>query len=198
MREMGLRPGGQEPVARIECRGGRRFAWLYRIGLAKPKLPMTLAKEAALDKAMAARQQCPGPCGRRYFHCLPPRPWGPAWSVMTARPLTAPPTTLRQLPSCRPPDLNGIEPTPGTSSAPPASCRLAARPICRPAQLSEDFGPGEAVEYIEAVHAVPADPAAPGDPADTTLCGKPTRDMNKLPYQPSRPDAPWYPRNMRE
>ncbi|MGW9612650.1 RRQRL motif-containing zinc-binding protein [Streptomyces diastaticus] len=71
LREMGLRPGGQEPVARIECRGGKRFAWLYRIDLAKPKLPMTRAKEAALDKAMAARQTCPGPCGRRYFHCLP-------------------------------------------------------------------------------------------------------------------------------
>ncbi|RSS67685.1 RRQRL motif-containing zinc-binding protein [Streptomyces sp. WAC06128] len=70
LREMGLRPGGQEPVARIECRGGRRFAWLYRIDLAKPKLPMTLAKEAALDKAMAARQTC-GTCRRRYFHCLP-------------------------------------------------------------------------------------------------------------------------------
>ncbi|MGW4027676.1 RRQRL motif-containing zinc-binding protein [Streptomyces sp. NPDC005009] len=70
LREMGLRPGGQEPVARIECRGGKRFAWLYRIDLAKPKLPMTLAKEAALDKAMAARQTCPGPCGRRYYHCL--------------------------------------------------------------------------------------------------------------------------------
>ncbi|MFF3015511.1 RRQRL motif-containing zinc-binding protein [Streptomyces sp. NPDC057939] len=71
LREMGLRPGGQEPVARIECRGGKRFAWLYRIDLAKPKFAMTLAKEAALDKAMAARQTCPGPCGRRYFHCLP-------------------------------------------------------------------------------------------------------------------------------
>ncbi|MFD5814742.1 RRQRL motif-containing zinc-binding protein [Streptomyces sp. NPDC127038] len=71
LRQMGLRPGGQEPVARIECRGGRRFAWLYRIDLAKPKLPMTLAKEAALDRAMAKRQTCPGPCGRRYTHCLP-------------------------------------------------------------------------------------------------------------------------------
>lgn len=70
LREMGLRPGGQEPVARIECRGGKRFAWLYRIDLAKPKRPMTLAKEAALDKAMAARQTC-GTCRRRYFHCLP-------------------------------------------------------------------------------------------------------------------------------
>lgn len=71
LREMGLRPGGQEPVARIECRGGKRWAWLYRIDLAKPKIPMTFAKEVALDKAMAARQTCPGPCGRRYFQCLP-------------------------------------------------------------------------------------------------------------------------------
>ncbi|MFF8556564.1 RRQRL motif-containing zinc-binding protein [Streptomyces sp. NPDC015501] len=67
-----MRPGGQEPVARTECHGGKRFAWLYRIDLAKPKLPMTLAKEAALDRAMAQRQTCPGPCGRRYFHCLTP------------------------------------------------------------------------------------------------------------------------------
>ncbi|MDQ0847593.1 RRQRL motif-containing zinc-binding protein [Streptomyces sp. V1I6] len=50
LREMGLRPGGQEPAARIECRGGRRFAWLYRIDQALPKIPMTLAKEAALIK----------------------------------------------------------------------------------------------------------------------------------------------------
>ncbi|MBV7674316.1 hypothetical protein STHAL_33255 [Streptomyces halstedii] len=76
LREMGLRPGGAEPVARIECRGGKRWAWLYRIDLAKPKFAMTLAKEAALDKAMAARQTCPGPCGRRYFHCLPLRTLG--------------------------------------------------------------------------------------------------------------------------
>ncbi|WP_434598039.1 hypothetical protein [Streptomyces sp. A5-4] len=30
---------------------------------------MTLAKEYALDKAMAARQTCPE-CRRRFFHCL--------------------------------------------------------------------------------------------------------------------------------
>lgn len=33
-----------------------RLAYLYRIDLALPVRPMTLAKEAALDKAMAARQ----------------------------------------------------------------------------------------------------------------------------------------------
>ena len=70
LREMGLRPGGQQPAGRIECRRGRRIAYLYRIDLAKPKRPMTLAKELALDKAMAARQTCPR-CGRRYHHCLP-------------------------------------------------------------------------------------------------------------------------------
>ncbi|MFC9484658.1 RRQRL motif-containing zinc-binding protein [Streptomyces hydrogenans] len=76
LREMGLRPGGAEPVARIECCGGKRWAWLYRIDLAKPKRPMTLAKEAALDKVMAKRQTCPGPCGRRYFHYIPLRTLG--------------------------------------------------------------------------------------------------------------------------
>jgi hypothetical protein len=69
LREMGLRPGGQEPVAQLTWRGGKRFAWLYRIDLAKPVRPMTLAQEWALDRAMAARQTCPE-CGRRYFHCL--------------------------------------------------------------------------------------------------------------------------------
>jgi hypothetical protein len=70
LRAMRLRPGGQEPVARIECRGGKRFAWLYRIDLALPIRPMTLAKEVSLDRAMEARQRCPI-CSRRYFHCLP-------------------------------------------------------------------------------------------------------------------------------
>ncbi|WP_374227309.1 hypothetical protein [Streptomyces sp. JJ66] len=37
LRQMGLRPAGAEPVARIACRGGKRWAWLYRIDLAKPK-----------------------------------------------------------------------------------------------------------------------------------------------------------------
>lgn len=100
---MGLRPGGQEPVARIECRSGKRFAWLYRIDLAKPKLPMTLAKEAALDKAMAARQTCPGPCRRRYFHCLP----------------------LKTLGSCLE-CLDGTPADPASYTAPPAKHQLAA------------------------------------------------------------------------
>ncbi|HEY9327048.1 MAG TPA: RRQRL motif-containing zinc-binding protein [Streptomyces sp.] len=100
LREMGLRPGGQEPVARIECRGGKRWAWLYRIDLAKPKFAMTLAKEAALDKAMAARQTCSGPCGRRYFHCLPLKTLGSCLECHDGTPAdpssyTAPPATHR-------------------------------------------------------------------------------------------------------
>ncbi|MGW6016269.1 RRQRL motif-containing zinc-binding protein [Streptomyces sp. NPDC055210] len=75
LRETGLCPGGQEPIARIECRRGQRWAWLYRIDLAKPKRTPTLAQEAALDKAMSARQTCRS-CRRRYLHCLPLRTLG--------------------------------------------------------------------------------------------------------------------------
>ncbi|MFE7614335.1 RRQRL motif-containing zinc-binding protein [Streptomyces sp. NPDC057496] len=75
LRERRLRPGGQDPVAVIECRGGKRRAWLYEIDKALPVRPMTLAKEAALDKAMARRQTCPA-CSRRYYHCLPLRTLG--------------------------------------------------------------------------------------------------------------------------
>ncbi len=66
---MNLSPGGHEPVARLTWRGKKRWAWLYRIDLAKPKRVPTLAQEWALDRAMAARQTC-GTCRRRYDHCL--------------------------------------------------------------------------------------------------------------------------------
>ncbi|MGW1007703.1 RRQRL motif-containing zinc-binding protein [Streptomyces sp. NPDC002520] len=100
LREMRLRPGGQEPVAEIECRGGKRRAWLYEIDKALPIRPMTLAKELALDKAMAARQTCPL-CRRRYYHCLRLRTIGsceecydgtPAdpHSYLNSRPVTPP------------------------------------------------------------------------------------------------------------
>lgn len=77
LRARGLRPGGHDPVAQLRCRTCSLHplrecthkAWLYRVDLAKPKLPMTFAKEVALDKAMAARQTC-GPCGRRFYTCL--------------------------------------------------------------------------------------------------------------------------------
>ncbi|GAA1932767.1 hypothetical protein GCM10009837_68230 [Streptomyces durmitorensis] len=70
LRERRLRPGGQEPVAAIECRGGKRKAWLYEIDKTLPIRPMTFAKEVALDWAMAQRQTCPS-CSRRYHRCLP-------------------------------------------------------------------------------------------------------------------------------
>ncbi|MER6342280.1 hypothetical protein GUR47_38325 [Streptomyces tendae] len=83
LRAAGLRPGGHDPVAILRCkacatrpsRSCTRPAYLYRIELALPVRPMTLAKEAALDAAMAARTTCPA-CRRRYHHCLPLRTLG--------------------------------------------------------------------------------------------------------------------------
>lgn len=69
LRARGLRPGGQGPVAEVETRGPRN-GLLYEIAKARPVRPMTLAKEYALDKAMAARQTC-GTCRRRYHFVLP-------------------------------------------------------------------------------------------------------------------------------
>lgn len=77
LRDKRLRPGGHDPVAQLRCRRCMgltrtctRMAWLYRLDLALPIRPMTLAKEIALDAAMAARQTCPT-CRRRYFYCIP-------------------------------------------------------------------------------------------------------------------------------
>ena len=75
LRALGLSPGGHGPVARLICRGGTRWAWLYRVDLAVPKRIPTLAQEAALDRAMAARQTCPT-CRIRYYACLPLRTQG--------------------------------------------------------------------------------------------------------------------------
>lgn len=62
LRTMGKRPGGQDPVAFLyfRCRkaGKLVFANLYLIDAAKPVRPMTPARQAALDKAMAARRTC--------------------------------------------------------------------------------------------------------------------------------------------
>ncbi|MGW2353676.1 RRQRL motif-containing zinc-binding protein [Actinacidiphila glaucinigra] len=77
LRALRLRPGGNEPVAQLRCRRClgltrvcTRMAWLYRVDLALPVRPMTPAKAAALDRAMAARQTCPS-CLRRYTFALP-------------------------------------------------------------------------------------------------------------------------------
>ncbi|WP_192342401.1 RRQRL motif-containing zinc-binding protein [Streptomyces sp. VITNK9] len=82
LRAAGLRPGGHDPVAILRCkacatrdRTCTRPAYLYRVDLAKPVRPMTLAREAALDAAMAARTTCPV-CRRRYHYVLPLRTLG--------------------------------------------------------------------------------------------------------------------------
>jgi hypothetical protein len=59
LKAQGLRPGGQDPVAQIMWRGGRRFGLLYRVALAKPKRTAGPAQLAAIAKANRARSTCP-------------------------------------------------------------------------------------------------------------------------------------------
>ncbi|WP_121751282.1 RRQRL motif-containing zinc-binding protein [Streptomyces sp. E2N166] len=98
LRAAGLRPGGHAPVAILRCkacttrplRACTRLAYLYRVDLAKPVRPMTLAREAALDAAMAARSTCPV-CRRRYHYVLPLRTLGSClecWDGTPADPST--------------------------------------------------------------------------------------------------------------
>ncbi|AKA03605.1 hypothetical protein SAZ_14935 [Streptomyces noursei ZPM] len=73
LRALGLRPGGQDVVAQLERprrRRGPLIAYLYRIDLAQPIRPMTAARWAALDKALAARRTCPT-CGQDAGYTLP-------------------------------------------------------------------------------------------------------------------------------
>ncbi|AQZ65544.1 unnamed protein product [[Actinomadura] parvosata subsp. kistnae] len=53
---LGLRPGGQTPVAQILWRNGGRVAYLYDVTRALPKRKPTGKQLAALDKAMRARR----------------------------------------------------------------------------------------------------------------------------------------------
>jgi hypothetical protein len=108
LRQLRLRPGGQDPVAEIECRGGKRRAWLYEIDKALPIRPMTFAKEVALDKAMAKRQTCPS-CSRRYYHCL----------------------SLKSLGSCLE-CHDGTPAPPGSYTRPHRPQPIAARQLARP------------------------------------------------------------------
>jgi hypothetical protein len=59
LRKQGLRPGGQDIVAQIMWRKGKRVAHLYDITKAKPKRQATPAQRAAIDKALLARRTCP-------------------------------------------------------------------------------------------------------------------------------------------
>lgn len=92
LRARGLRPGGQAPAARIECRRGQRFAWLYRVDLARPVRPMTPARWRALDRAMAARRWCPA-CRTYAPGCIPTR-FGRCLDCLTDRDLSASPAHL--------------------------------------------------------------------------------------------------------
>jgi len=88
LRELGLRPGGQEPVAQIAwasrsggSRDGVRVAYLYHTHLARPVRPMTPARERALARAHLARHTCRD-CGQLWDFYLPtsnggccPPPW---------------------------------------------------------------------------------------------------------------------------
>ncbi|GGP35965.1 RRQRL motif-containing zinc-binding protein [Saccharothrix coeruleofusca] len=74
LRAMGLRPGGQDPVAvlfvRHRASGTTSFASLYLIERAAPVRPMTRAKFTALAKANLARRICRR-CGRDPLYVLP-------------------------------------------------------------------------------------------------------------------------------
>ncbi|MFD8415558.1 RRQRL motif-containing zinc-binding protein [Streptomyces sp. NPDC059650] len=75
LRAAGLRPGGQQVVAQVERPRRRRpplVAFLYRVDRAKPVRPMSPAKQAALDKANAARRTCPT-CGLDVGYVIPAR-----------------------------------------------------------------------------------------------------------------------------
>jgi hypothetical protein len=70
LRALGLRPGGQQPVAQIIWRGGKRTAYLYLTALALPKRTATPAQLAAIAAALRARRTCPA-CGQEKAYCIP-------------------------------------------------------------------------------------------------------------------------------
>jgi hypothetical protein len=71
LRAAGLCPGGQDWVAQLRWRRGRRWARLYRLDLAAPKRVPTPAQLAALKRANTARRTCTA-CGVDTGHPLPP------------------------------------------------------------------------------------------------------------------------------
>ncbi|MCR3746655.1 RRQRL motif-containing zinc-binding protein [Lentzea californiensis] len=74
LRTLGLRPGGQDPVAVLYGRHNASkatwFASLYLISRALPVRPMTPAKWTALAKANLARRIC-RTCGKDPLYVLP-------------------------------------------------------------------------------------------------------------------------------
>lgn len=70
LREQGLCPGGQDICAQLVWDGGRQWAGLYRLDLARPKRRPSLPQRSALERAMAARRRC-RECGTDAGYCLP-------------------------------------------------------------------------------------------------------------------------------
>jgi hypothetical protein len=70
LRTLRMCPGGHEPYALLVWRHGQRWAWLYRLDLAKPSRIPSPAQLNALDKAMEARRRCQL-CGRLTDYCIP-------------------------------------------------------------------------------------------------------------------------------
>jgi hypothetical protein len=70
LRSLRLCPGGQEPYGVLVWRKGQRWAWLWRLDLAKPSRVPSPAQLNALDKAMTARRRCRD-CGRDAGYCIP-------------------------------------------------------------------------------------------------------------------------------
>lgn len=70
LRAAGLRPGGQDPVAELRWRRGRRVAYLYDVTRALPVRPMTPGRARALAAAMRARRTCPS-CRLDRGYCIP-------------------------------------------------------------------------------------------------------------------------------
>lgn len=76
LRAVGLRPGGQDPVALLVFRHHRPYrretvAELFSIELATPKRVATPAQRAAIDRALAARRICRAGCGKDVGYYVP-------------------------------------------------------------------------------------------------------------------------------
>ncbi|WP_229787864.1 RRQRL motif-containing zinc-binding protein [Actinokineospora fastidiosa] len=70
LRERGLCPGGQDWVAQLKWRRGRRWAALYRLDLAQPSPGATTAQLVSLEKAQRVLRTCTE-CGRIAPYRLP-------------------------------------------------------------------------------------------------------------------------------
>ncbi|MFB7664378.1 hypothetical protein ACFC1R_10600 [Kitasatospora sp. NPDC056138] len=60
-----------------------------------------------------------------------------------------------------------------------------------------DAGEVDVGARIRWVHAAPSDPEVPEDPGPATFCGIATSDLEREPYSPTEPGAPWYPPSQR-